>query len=667
MKRSSISIVLLGTIFLSAIVVGAVVAKASSDRSSSSLINSDTPIHLTSSTAVSCIPTDLRNSHDILQPPNYLTFTPPALGGTYCDTTFGTEVRRLTNTGMGHTTNSELSYFNIDDSYFIAIDDNVTYLFDGEDGHKIKELGVGGIRPWWMRWPRSNTYTLNGQKFTFDPTQHFYKYEGNEIRLYSVDTLEYIVLHKFSEYSAIGPAGGEGDISQDGRYWILDGQKPDGDLVLFAYDLLDDLKGPEVPFEVGDVGGKGEGVDYAVISPSGKYIVIAWDAGREDPYTDDKGFQHYGVEVFDRATWEFQRVVHPIRIHFDLGFDSQGREALFATAGNNPGDLATFNVPDLALGDMVMVRLDDGVGTKLLDVPRWVHQTSAFAAGRNQYIFIAFEVKSEDPTQDWSQYWGEIVAVATDGSGDVVRLLHHRSRKVGDQIQKAFQPDFFPNNAGDKIVMQSTYGVGGPDLYIFDFERGDEDEDPIFIDVPLDHPYYNEIEILYQNGYTAGCNADPLMYCPEHILNRAESAVFVDRGNHGAEFDPPDPTEIVFEDVALTDWYADWVHTLWNDGFTSGCGTDPLIYCPDQEHTRAEGCVFYLRMMYGADYEPPAAKGYFKDVEAGVWYERWVDAAWEAGIIEPCAVEPDMLFCPEDGLTRAVAAYMMVQAKDLNP
>jgi hypothetical protein len=667
MRRSLQSILLLGAIFISAILVGAVIARASGGGSLNEPVQSNRQFVLAPSSALSCPPTDRRTSHDTLPPPNYTTFMPPALDGSYCDTTFGTVVKRLTNTGMGHTTNSELSYFNIDDSYFIAIDDNVTYLFDGEDGHKIKELGVGGIRPWWMRWPRTNYYTASGVKVTFDPTQYFYKYEGNEIRLYSVDTLQYVVLHTFSEYTEIGPAGGEGDISQDGRYWVLDGEKPDGDLVLFAYDLLNDVKSAEVPFEVGDVGGNGSGVDYAVISPSGKYVVIAWDAGREDPFTDDKGFQHYGVEVFDRATWEFQRRVHPIRIHFDLGYDSAGHEALFATAGNNAEDLASFNVPDLALGDVVMVRLDDGVGTKLLDVPRWVHQTSAFAAGRNQYIFIAFEVKSEDPTQDWAPYWGEIVAVATDGSGEVVRLLHHRSRKVGDQMQKAFQPDFFPNNAGDKIIFQSTYGVGGPDLYIFDFERGGQEEEPTFIDVPFDHPHHDEIEILYQNGYTAGCNSDPLMYCPDHILNRAESAVFVDRGNHGADFDPPDPTEVIFADVALDAWYADWVHALWEDGFTSGCGSDPLIYCPDQEHTRAEGCVFYLRMMYGADYEPPSAKGYFKDVEPGMWYERWVDAAWEAGIIEPCATEPDLLFCPQDGLTRAVAAYMMVQAKDLIP
>jgi parallel beta-helix repeat protein len=190
---------------------------------------------------------------------------------------------------------------------------------------------------------------------------------------------------------------------------------------------------------------------------------------------------------------------------------------------------------------------------------------------------------------------------------------------------------------------------------------------PIFMDVPLDHPYHDYIEILYQEGYTAGCSAEPLMYCPDKAMNRAESAVFVERGIHNADYVPAAPTEIVFDDVALDAWYANWVHGLWEDGYTAGCGTDPLRYCPDQEHTRAEGTVFYLRMMYGADYEPPGANRYFTDVDPEMWYAKWVDAAYEAGIAEPCMTEPELRFCPEDPLTRAVAAYMMVQAKDLSP
>jgi uncharacterized protein YkwD len=188
-----------------------------------------------------------------------------------------------------------------------------------------------------------------------------------------------------------------------------------------------------------------------------------------------------------------------------------------------------------------------------------------------------------------------------------------------------------------------------------------------FADVPFDHPYYETIQLLYDEGFTSGCSTNPLMYCPERTMNRAESAVFVERGIYGADYVPADPVEMVFADVALDAWYANWVHGLWEDGYTAGCGTDPLIYCPDQEHIRAEGCIFYLRMMYGADYEPPAPKGYFADVDPEKWYADWVDACWEAGIAEPCETEPDLLFCPEDPLTRAVAAYMMVKAKGLEP
>jgi len=184
-----------------------------------------------------------------------------------------------------------------------------------------------------------------------------------------------------------------------------------------------------------------------------------------------------------------------------------------------------------------------------------------------------------------------------------------------------------------------------------------------FADVPRDHPFYDYIEALYQAGYTAGCSTDPLMYCPERTMNRAESAVYVEKGIHGSVVDPVDPVELVFTDVALDSWYADWAHGLWDDGYTAGCGTNPLAYCPDQEHSRAEASVFFLRMMYGADYEPPGPKGYFADVGVGMWYERWVDPAYEAGIAEPCATEPELRYCPDEPLTRAVAAYRMVQAK----
>jgi len=190
---------------------------------------------------------------------------------------------------------------------------------------------------------------------------------------------------------------------------------------------------------------------------------------------------------------------------------------------------------------------------------------------------------------------------------------------------------------------------------------------PTFLDVPFDHPYHDDIEILYQNGYTAGCNASPLMYCPDATMNRSESAVFVERGVHAATYDPPMPSTQVFADLPPDSWAAKWVHGLWVDGYTAGCGSSPLIYCPWQGHTRAEAAVFYVRMLNGASFDPPQpTETTFSDVPLEAWYARWVHAAYTAGLIQPCQTSPELRYCPEDPLTRAVAAYMMVRAKGLN-
>ena len=187
-----------------------------------------------------------------------------------------------------------------------------------------------------------------------------------------------------------------------------------------------------------------------------------------------------------------------------------------------------------------------------------------------------------------------------------------------------------------------------------------------FADVPSTHPYYSEIEALYRAGYTAGCATNPLLYCPEQTMNRAESAVFVERGIHSASYTPVDPSAQVFTDLPLDSWAAGWINSLWEDHYTSGCGTDPLLYCPSLGHTRAEGSVFYLRMLNGAGFEPPQpTRQTFADVSLDTWYARWVEAAYDAALIEPCQIAPELRFCPNDPLTRALAAFMMVRAKGI--
>jgi hypothetical protein len=196
-------------------------------------------------------------------------------------------------------------------------------------------------------------------------------------------------------------------------------------------------------------------------------------------------------------------------------------------------------------------------------------------------------------------------------------------------------------------------------------EGGEPTSLPTFTDVPFDHWAHDEIEALYQAGYTSGCSTAPLMYCPESAMTRAESAVFVERGLHGASFTPSDPSTITFADVPLSEWFAKWAEALWTDGYTAGCGTDPLVYCPLQGHTRTEGTVFYLRMLNGAAYVPPDPVGVFGDVPIDFWGAKWIEAAYNAGLISACETSPSLQFCPDDPLDRATAAHMMVQAKGL--
>ncbi len=187
-----------------------------------------------------------------------------------------------------------------------------------------------------------------------------------------------------------------------------------------------------------------------------------------------------------------------------------------------------------------------------------------------------------------------------------------------------------------------------------------------FNDVPFDHWAYDHIESLYQSSLVAGCSAEPRLYCPDRILSRAESSVFILRGTYGAITDPPhaSPDTPTFSDVDPAFWGYGWIESLWQDGFTSGCSSDPLSFCPEGEHTRAEGSVFFLRIKYGADYEPPTPQGIFADVTTDAWYFDWVEAAYNEGILPACQVDP-LRFCPEDFLDRAWAAFMMIQAKGL--
>jgi hypothetical protein len=187
--------------------------------------------------------------------------------------------------------------------------------------------------------------------------------------------------------------------------------------------------------------------------------------------------------------------------------------------------------------------------------------------------------------------------------------------------------------------------------------------EPVFGDVGVGYWAWDFIERLYEAGITSGCATNPLRYCPEDTVTRAQMAVFLERGMHGSSYTPPGVGGTTgFSDVPTTYWAAAWIKQLANEGITSGCGIG--IYCPDSPVTRAQMAVFLLRAKHGAGYVPPAVGSTtgFSDVPIGYWADRWIKQLAAEGITGGCG---NGTYCPEAPVTRAQMAVFLVRTFNL--
>jgi hypothetical protein len=168
--------------------------------------------------------------------------------------------------------------------------------------------------------------------------------------------------------------------------------------------------------------------------------------------------------------------------------------------------------------------------------------------------------------------------------------------------------------------------AGADDIFIVKLQ-----EAAIFADVPLGYWALDFIERLYTAGITGGCATNPLRYCPEDTVTRAQMAVFLLRGIHGASYTPP----------------------------AVGAGTGF-----GQAVTRAQMAVFLLRSKYGASYTPPAVGSStgFGDVPTDYWAAAFIKQLVTEGITVGCGGGD---YCPEQPVTRAQMAVFLVRTFSL--
>ena len=112
-----------------------------------------------------------------------------------------------------------------------------------------------------------------------------------------------------------------------------------------------------------------------------------------------------------------------------------------------------------------------------------------------------------------------------------------------------------------------------------------------FDDVDTDAWWMPHAERLAALQITEGCTTQPLRFCPDDSVTRAQMASFLVRS-----FDLDAAPAAGFSDTGGGTHEAH-INALFAAGITVGCGTEPLRYCPTQSVTRAQMATFLARAL----------------------------------------------------------------------
>ena len=368
--------------------------------------------------------------------PNYDTFVPPPVGGSYVDPVFGSTIKRVSNAlgtpnadGGGYLTWIEDEYsaanaFNNDNSKFILVHQSYFALYDGS-GFYLHDLPFEINSSSEPRWSRKDNVTL-------------YYHSGNMLKSYNISTGGISVVHTFSEYSSIS-GNGEMDISLDGDHFVYSGNGR----YIFVYQISTDAK-----FPVFDTAGRG--FDSVYITPNNN-VIVSWPTSGTVRYT--------GQELFD-INMNFLRQVGHADGHKHLTRDTNGSEVLIWTNSNDAQPIANCN------NGIVKINLADATQTCLaqLDWSLAVHITAPDGNG-SAYVETYAPSNPEPGSSGWVAYTNELLQVKLDGSG-VVRWAHHRSRPLNSYN---YQPKMTVSRDGTRALYASNYDLQNIDGYTTEY------------------------------------------------------------------------------------------------------------------------------------------------------------------------------------------------------
>ncbi len=274
------------------------------------------------------------------------------------------------------------------------------YLYNGQTYEYLRILdGIGGEDVFW--------HPTNPDLILYNP----------DSILYSYNVLNDAVtpIHVFAPYTWANTRG-EGNLSNDGRYYAVVGQMYNyttGEVVfhdLLVYDMLNNSIPASLPLPQGQLAD----FDWVSISPLGNYVVV--------DYADEETGRYHGVEVYDRNfNFIWQKGLGAG--HSDLGLDAGGQEVLIMDVYDDNANMTHINKYSLATG----------AETRLLSVsPFFDLHISCRALSRPGWAIIStfdYTGRLTDDNAGWLPFEDEVFALKMDGTGSVERYAHHHSRR----------------------------------------------------------------------------------------------------------------------------------------------------------------------------------------------------------------------------------------------
>ena len=233
---------------------------------------------------------------------------------------------------------------------------------------------------------------------------------GNEIGLWDVRSGQRTVLSKFSQYSALGIGPWEGNPSDDGQWIVLAGNiEPVREV--FVYNLSTRTRHATIAHGFGSV-------DFATISPSGRYVLVNGATG--GAYDRTRVFDRNGTPL---SSWtEYGRPSH-----FDLTIDAAGDDIAVGVSKSAPDE-----------GSIIARRLRDGHVTRLTTAGYGWH-TSA----RNYRVPGTVVSSFAANAPSWGPYSDQMLVVSTkrfDGI-QVAGKQYASQTDYWAETQPVFSPD----------------------------------------------------------------------------------------------------------------------------------------------------------------------------------------------------------------------------------